>query len=598
MKFSRFLLAVIAVALIFQSSYSQEVALGEAFIVGTTFWDIQQNSTVGKTISRDDQRGVHFVWTKSFDAQNANRQVYYNFFDENIRMTIQDQLDRNEVRIDNDERSGYVSLVTHVFGEELLAVPFYHLSGPAAFAIDWERGGGAFSPFHFSQGGMDLIISAKGAVDRNDRMHVIGSIFNPMAAATFELNLWNAEMDDGDISDWNIDNPIPIEITSGLGHHIVAATETDQVAIAWFHSIPGNPPPREWEGTTAYSMNNDLYVYESPDGDDWNFEDIINVTRTIESDSDLDEPYSYGDTLRPYNDLDMLYVGDVLHILFSTRGYWADPLQEVEPPVERLTEDKSFIWHWDSESDTLTLVADGWYDNDGTPESQHNNVARPSIGIDADGKMYCLFRQVTDDDMAGGGYCYGELMLTMSSDDGITWSEAINLTETTTEGESEYVNELHPSLAELVDDDLHIYYQLSAEGFDGQEKMIYQRIPVADLPEVDDLVLLRNGFQYHMVNPASVGNDIVQLPQSLEMSAYPNPFNSTTTIGYSLHKSGDVGLILSDISGRLIHSQMFSNQSIGEHSVAVDASDLPTGIYFARLEANGMSDMKKLVLVK
>ncbi len=92
--------------------------------------------------------------------------------------------------------------------------------------------------------------------------------------------------------------------------------------------------------------------------------------------------------------------------------------------------------------------------------------------------------------------------------------------------------------------------------------------------------------------------DIVQLPQSLEMTAFPNPFNSTTKIGYSLNKSSDVNIILSDVSGRLLYSQMFSNQTVGEHSVTIDASDLPTGIYFARLEANEMSDMKKLVLVK
>ncbi len=577
--------------------FAQDVAIGEAFQVGTTYWITQQNSTVGKMVSRDSESGTHFVWTKGMDANNNNRQVYYNFCDDNIQMTTQDQLDRNDARIDFDDRSGYVSMTLHEFDNEISAIAFYHLSGEGAFAIDLERGLGAFEPNPFSGPPRNIIISTKGAVDRNGRMHVLGVIFDMMDAAAFEVNLWSADMGD-DIGDWDIANPRPIEVTTGLSHHIAAATESDEVAIAWHHNILGGNAPDYWDGTTEYTMNNDLYLYVSPDGEEFEFDEALNLTNTIEADPERDAPYSYGDTLRPFNDVDMIYDGEVLHVVFSVRGFWADPFEDEQPPVERITMNESLIWHWDSESDSLTLVADGWYENEGVPGPQHNNVTLPSLGIDEDGKLYCVWRQVTEDDRNRGDYCYGEVMLSLSDDHGVTWSEAINLTETTTEGESEYVDELYPSLAEMVDDDLHISYLLAAENFDGINRMIYQRVAVEDLPDVDDLPMPRDGFQYHNINPASVQDDITYLPTELTLSAYPNPFNSHATLRYSLPRSGEVMLVLLDVTGRALQTQALGKHLAGEHSLSLDGNDLPTGIYFARLEVNGVSRTQKLLLVK
>lgn len=576
---------------------AQDVAIGETFEVGTTYWVTQQNSTVGKTISRDGDRGTHFVWTNSLDANNATRQVWYNFCDQNIRQELQDQLNANEVRIDHGARSGYVSMTLHDFGEGPSAVAFYHLSGPGAFAIDLERGLGAFSPNSFAPPQSSIIISTKGTVDRNGRVHALGVIFDMMNAASFEVNLWSGDIGD-DIGDWDIGNPRPIEVTTGLSHHIVAATESDEVAIAWHHNILGNNAPDEWDGTTEYTMNNDLYLYVSPDGQEFDFDEPFNLTHTIEADPERDAPYSYGDTLRPFNDVDMLHDGEVLHVVFSVRGFWADPFEDESPPVQRITVNESFVWHWDSQSDSLTLVADGWYENAGVPGAQHNNVTLPSLGIDGNGKLYCIWRQVTEDDRNRGDYCYGEVMLATSEDHGITWSEAVNLTETTTAGESEYVDELYPSLAETVDEYLHISYLLAPENFDGINKMIYQRVEVADLPDVENLPMPRDGFQYHNIDPASVYDDINYLPTELTLSAYPNPFNSHVTLNYSLPYSGEVKLSLMDVSGRLLQDHTVGRQSAGEYAVALDGADLPAGIYFARLEAGEFVRTQKLLLVK
>ncbi len=79
---------------------------------------------------------------------------------------------------------------------------------------------------------------------------------------------------------------------------------------------------------------------------------------------------------------------------------------------------------------------------------------------------------------------------------------------------------------------------------------------------------------------------------------FPNPFNSQATVRYSLPRSGDVTLSLMDITGRILRTQVIDKREAGEHSLVIDGTDLPAGIYFSRLEANGMTRTQKLLLVK
>ncbi len=80
--------------------------------------------------------------------------------------------------------------------------------------------------------------------------------------------------------------------------------------------------------------------------------------------------------------------------------------------------------------------------------------------------------------------------------------------------------------------------------------------------------------------------------------AYPNPFNPTTTIGYDLAQAGQVTLAVYNLMGQHVATLVNGTETGGRHSVAFDATGLPSGMYVYRLEANGFSAMQKMVLLK
>lgn len=79
---------------------------------------------------------------------------------------------------------------------------------------------------------------------------------------------------------------------------------------------------------------------------------------------------------------------------------------------------------------------------------------------------------------------------------------------------------------------------------------------------------------------------------------YPNPFNPTTGINYRLAESSFVKLKVFDLLGREIRTLVEGPQVSGEHDVVFDAGSLPSGVYFCRLEAGGITRLRKMVLVK
>ncbi len=89
------------------------------------------------------------------------------------------------------------------------------------------------------------------------------------------------------------------------------------------------------------------------------------------------------------------------------------------------------------------------------------------------------------------------------------------------------------------------------------------------------------------------------LPSSFSLSQnYPNPFNVQTTISYNLEKTSMASIDIYDILGRKMTTILSGRQQAGAHSAVWDAQGAPSGIYFYRLKANELSEIKRMILLK
>jgi hypothetical protein len=90
-----------------------------------------------------------------------------------------------------------------------------------------------------------------------------------------------------------------------------------------------------------------------------------------------------------------------------------------------------------------------------------------------------------------------------------------------------------------------------------------------------------------------------QLPQLLSLMAYPNPFNSSTTISFGLDKSAPTRMAIYDIQGKPVAEiNPPCNSRGGLQSVVWDASSSPAGSYFVRIEAGGVFKTERVILVR
>ncbi len=97
----------------------------------------------------------------------------------------------------------------------------------------------------------------------------------------------------------------------------------------------------------------------------------------------------------------------------------------------------------------------------------------------------------------------------------------------------------------------------------------------------------------------SVGSKENSVVSNFSLSQnFPNPFNPTTNIKYSLPKSGFVLIKVYDMVGRMVKELVNEVKDQGNYSVTFDGASFASGVYFYRIEAISFVDTKRMVLVK
>ncbi|HKI79877.1 MAG TPA: T9SS type A sorting domain-containing protein [Ignavibacteriaceae bacterium] len=79
---------------------------------------------------------------------------------------------------------------------------------------------------------------------------------------------------------------------------------------------------------------------------------------------------------------------------------------------------------------------------------------------------------------------------------------------------------------------------------------------------------------------------------------YPNPFNPSTKIRYTIPQREMVTIKIFDMLGREVSNLINEEQSAGQHEVNFKADNLPSGIYFYRINTGSSAIVKKMILLK
>lgn len=102
-----------------------------------------------------------------------------------------------------------------------------------------------------------------------------------------------------------------------------------------------------------------------------------------------------------------------------------------------------------------------------------------------------------------------------------------------------------------------------------------------------------------LISPIGIHPISTEIPKSYSLSQnYPNPFNPVTKIRFSLPHAGNVRLTVYDALGKEIKLLVNENLQAGIYETDFDAANIPSGVYFYRIEADGFTETKKMILLK
>jgi len=130
---------------------------------------------------------------------------------------------------------------------------------------------------------------------------------------------------------------------------------------------------------------------------------------------------------------------------------------------------------------------------------------------------------------------------------------------------------------------------LNADGFDGTSTIEFKEIILADGQG--------NGVEVEAQTYDISFSNV--MPVKTELSdSYPNPFNPTTSINYSVANEGHVEIMVYDAAGRLVEELINGHKDSGSYSITWNASNQASGMYFAKMVVGDVVQTQKLVLLK
>ena len=145
----------------------------------------------------------------------------------------------------------------------------------------------------------------------------------------------------------------------------------------------------------------------------------------------------------------------------------------------------------------------------------------------------------------------------------------------------------------------YLAYSLFNQPFDSRTtEILLKGARLIDLDDIQITISDINGDALYLSHSQS-GQKYQTDPYKFEMDElYPNPFNPSTQISFSLPTDNYVKLSAYNIRGNEVDVIFEGAQGVGKHSYTWNASNLPSGVYYIRLQAGSLVSSQKALLIK
>jgi hypothetical protein len=566
-------------------------------IIGSTIYDLQTNHAVCNRIQVDDAGNVGATWTMGMEPTTyPNRGTGFN---SNAGGSWGP--DPSE-RLEDGVRTGWPNYVKTESGTEFIVAHVFdagsyrlHTLRREAGETDWTEGD---MPTNTNAG----VLWPRMAVD-GENVHVIAITPTDEIHLGMEFHVLYYRSTDGGENWDQVDAVIP-----GLD-----STLTKDLFTADCYSIDAR------DGKVAvgvFSPYADIKIFESEDnGDNWNETRV----RDFPIDGYVFDQGITEDDLPPW---DSTFAPSPISV-YSTDGS-ANVLIDLDGKVHAFftdmfigdeTPDDGFFnfwltsgisyWNNDFGADSSQVIAgpEDLNENDVLDVAGFDEVAAyslwnattnnfPSAGVDDLNNIYLSYSALMEgEDMfynIDDAQHYWHIYLMASEDGGASWTEPFDMIneEISEAGDLfDVVEASFPHMARKVDDQMHLVYQRDFRpglSVNGDE----------DDPETQDII-------YAAIDVAELGiivDNTKELEKSLSWNLYPNPAIENVFMDFELDQSAEVQLEVVNMIGSLLRSEDLGQLTSGYHQQMLDLDGLTPGIYLLRLNVDGESVSRKLVV--
>ena len=559
-------------------------------VIGETWYDLQSNSTMANRIYAFDDGTIGATWTRGMNpTAYADRGTGYNYYDGTNWGAYPSE------RIE-DVRTGWPSYAPYLANGEIVCS---HTGVDVGLQFSWRENKGTGDWNYFTLAGPaaqpDLTWPRMITSGENHEIiHVIAIAGNAVTYEGLTMALLYSRSTDGGLT-WDPENVIldglGSDYANGWGgdDYCWAQPVGETLAFVAFGGVADGVLMKSTDGGDNWTRTT---FYQSPDpffdgnggdlpqcggGDGYNAvalddEGMAHIAfgRQIHlDDTPDDDSWSY----YPYSD-GLVYWNETMPAL-DTAMIQADILPSDWTTMNLYQNGNLAAWTQEHGTDTIVGVAPYYGSLTSMPQLV---ITRDDFGTQIVQVFYSAVSVGFDNSEFNFRHIWGRF----TEGDG-RFSAFTDYTSDVFHIFSECV---FPSVAQTMPDNkYHILYQT--------DNMPGNSLQPSTAPTHDPVL---NNMVYLTVSPLPV-NVNENVGQSLEISQnYPNPFSGKTYVEVTLNKASNVSMEVYTLTGQKVAMNDYGFKAAGSHNMAIDGSQLTTGIYFYTVTAGESKVTRKMMV--